>query len=71
MSILGLFLNFAGSLLLFADSWRTSKCFSDDGVALGWPHHYRSWFWRVCGRFGIGMVALGFLVSLIAELKAN
>ena len=71
MTALGLFPGFVGSVLLFADSWRTSQCFSDDGVTLGWPHRYRTWFWRLCGRLGIGMVGLGFLTSLIAHFKGN
>jgi hypothetical protein len=71
MTALGLFLGFVGSVLLFADSWRISQCFSDEGVTLGWPHRYRSRFWRLCGRFGIGMVALGFLTSLIAYFAGS
>lgn len=71
MTALGLLLNFIGTILVFLDSWRTSKCFTNEGISLGWPLKLRTYFWRTCGRFGIATVGTGFLITLIAEVSSK
>ena len=63
---LGLVINVVGTVLVFLDSWRTASRFSEDGVALGYGPEYSTWFWKWCGRSGLALLGLGFLIQLWA-----
>jgi hypothetical protein len=65
LQIVGLVLNFAGSLMLFFDSWKIAKMFTRNSFSFGYGSKYDTWIWRILGRLGFGCVTLGFLVQLV------
>ena len=64
--VIGLVLNFFGSLWLFFDNYRIAKLFTKEGVVLGWGAGYDWWFWQWAGRGGLLLLTLGFLFQLVA-----
>jgi len=68
MTVFALALNFIGTLLVFLDSCRMANRLPEDGITLGYDETHKTWYWRWCGRVGIALVGIGFLLSLLHEL---
>jgi hypothetical protein len=68
LTILALSLGFVGALLAFLDAHRTASRFSEAGVSLGFGPEYSTWFWRSCGRLGMGLIGAAFLLELFGAV---
>lgn len=66
LTIIALAIGFVGAFLAFLDAHRTASRFSADGVSLGFGPEYSTWFWRHCGELGIALIAMAFLLELVA-----
>ena len=66
LNIIGLVCGFAGSILWFCDGHRVAKIFTANSFTIGYGKEYDTLFWRYCGRVGIAMVGIGFLLQLVA-----
>lgn len=68
VTFVALSFGFAGAFLAFLDAHRTASRFSTDGVSLGFGPEYSTWFWRHCGEAGIALIAVAFLLEIVAML---
>jgi TRAP-type C4-dicarboxylate transport system permease small subunit len=68
LTIIALCCGFTGASFGFLAARRVGSRFSRDGVALGYPPEYTSWFWENCGTIGFFLIALAFLLQLIANV---
>jgi hypothetical protein len=69
LNILGLILSFIGGLMLCIDFWRISSRFQGDTLQLVHKPIRDSRPIRWCGRFGIALITIGFLLQLLAQLS--
>jgi TRAP-type C4-dicarboxylate transport system permease small subunit len=71
LNICGLILSFIGGLLLLIDFWSISSRFHGDGLNLSSSPIRNKWYVRWSGRFGVALMTIGFLLQLLAQLRAR
>lgn len=66
LNIFAIMLGLAGALLEFFAARRVESRFTADGVVLGYGPEYMTYFWRHCAEIGFVLIAVAFVVELVA-----
>lgn len=66
LTITALILGIVGAAFGCLSVWRVEQCFSGGGVTLGFPKWLDNWFWQSVGYVGFILIALGFILEIVA-----
>ena len=66
LNVFAIVCGLAGAVLEFFAARRVESRFTADGVALGYGPEYMTFFWRHCAEIGFALIAVAFLLELLA-----
>ena len=68
INVIGTILQFVGTLWLWIDSLHVSARLPSEGMTLGDPIEYRTWYYHWASPIGFGLLMIGFANALCHPL---